>query len=170
MYKILNNIVASPSQQYFEQTTYNQLKFQTIHSIQQYHKASFFIQIISLQNSYSHLIPMYKILNNIVASPSQQYFKPAKYNQLKFQTIHSVEQYHKASFFIQVISLWNSYPPSLVRAQSLDEFRREMVSYKLPQIDPVFMFFSYLKFLSSVIHHFNFNLIATFVIHTSRFF
>ena len=78
------------------------------------------------------LILTYKILHNIVAIPPQQYFKPTRYNQLKFQTIHAVQLYHKASFFIQVIPLWNSCPPSLVGAESLDEFRREMASFKLP--------------------------------------
>ena len=79
----------------------------------------------------------YKIINQLVAIPSCQYFQPAQprpshNHPLTFIQQHASTQYYRFSFFIRVVPEWNSLPATIAMAPSLDTFKARLHRHAVP--------------------------------------
>ena len=84
----------------------------------------------SLQNRRidSRLAMLYKINNNLVAIPSNPYLIPISRrtrhtHTVAFQIPHCRSDYRKYSFFPRTIRDWNSLPPDIPTAKTLESFK-----------------------------------------------
>ena len=81
----------------------------------------------------SQLTMMYKITNNLVDIPADQYLTLAPTriranHQKKLRTIQTTTTTYKNSFFPRTIPIWNSLPGSIAEASDLASFKQGLSS------------------------------------------
>ena len=82
------------------------------------------------------LCMFYKIVYNLVAIPIDPYLKPAhtrtrRNHQLCFFKPFASTDYHRHTFFIGTIPLWNNLPATVAEAETLEQFRAELSGVSL---------------------------------------
>ena len=79
------------------------------------------------------LIMFYKIIHNLVDIPSEKYLTPSNLRTRghthRLQVPHSRTNIHQQSFFQRGILLWNKLPDAAVSSESLDEFKKQILSF-----------------------------------------
>ena len=79
---------------------------------------------------------MYKILNQMIAVPATPYFVPA-YDATRGLRVHKLltvqgrTDYHRASYFVRVIPLWNRLPDDIAGAPSINTFKEKLAAQLL---------------------------------------
>ena len=72
-------------------------------------------------------VMMYRIVNNLVEIPANQYLTPTgvstRGHQQRFLPYYCSVNAYQGSFFPSAIRLWNALPASTVSAQSIDDFK-----------------------------------------------
>ena len=72
-------------------------------------------------------VMMYRIVNNLVEIPANQYLTPTgvstRGHQQRFPPYYCSVNAYQGSFFPSAIRLWNALPASTVSAQSIDDFK-----------------------------------------------
>ena len=96
------------------------------------------LQWPSLQERRAHtkMTFMYRIVHNLVSIPVQPpYLFPStisnRGHQYRFSQQHCRIQAYQHSFFPSAVRLWNSLPPAVVAAQSLELFKNRLKSLTL---------------------------------------
>ena len=76
----------------------------------------------------------YRIIHQLVAIPSTQFIPTivsTRGSHIKFIQIQARTNYYKYTFFPAVIPLWNSLPPTVAEAGSLEDFKKGLADVQL---------------------------------------
>ena len=84
------------------------------------------------------LVTMYKIINNLVEIPHDQYLLPStssyQYQSLNFQRPFTPTNYVKYSFFPRTIAQWNSLPLEIKASATLEDFKTAVSEVFIPDL------------------------------------
>ena len=83
----------------------------------------------------AQLTMMYKIVNDLVDVPAEQYLTPASsrtraIHSLRFWQISAKTTYYKNSFFPLTVTTWNSLPSAIADAHDLVYFKHGLSNIK----------------------------------------
>ena len=110
-----------------------------------YHNTSSMTDMLNFLNwktleerrTISRLIMLYKILNGVVAITSHPYLQPklrlSRTHPLSFQPYQTNINAFKYSFFPRKILTWNSSPPQIPQASTVDAFKASINSHTFPK-------------------------------------
>ena len=89
------------------------------------------------RRAFSILIMLYRIINAVVAITSHPYFQPklrlSRTHPLGFQPYQTNSNAFKYSFFPRTILTWNSLPPQIPQASTVEAFKASINSHSLPK-------------------------------------